>query len=320
MEHDTVIVTRGLGRDFPTTGQPAGTVRALDELEMEVPRGIVFGFLGPNGAGKTTTIRLLLGLLEPTRGSAAVLGLDTVRESAAIREQSGALLEHSGLYEKFSAEENLDFYGRVYRLAVAERRARIQELLEHLQLWSRRTEPLTEWSRGMRQKVAVARALLHRPRLLFLDEPTSGLDPVAAASLRDDLASVAEAEKVTVFLTTHNLAEAERLCALVAIVRSGRLAAFGSPAELRAARSGTQAEIRGRRIGQEALDHLRARPEVVGAELREGGLLLRLAKDAELAPIVTWLVQEGAEVEEVRRGGASLEEVFLELVDDQEEE
>ena len=192
------IRSSGLTRDF-------GALRAVDSLSIEVPAGIVFGFLGPNGSGKTTTIRLLLGLLEPSAGRAEVLGHDVAREAAAIREKSGALLEHPGLYERMSAEDNLDFYGRVWRMPATSRRARIQELMTHLGLWDRRRELVGKWSRGMKQKLAVARTLLHRPALVFLDEPTAGLDPVAAAALRDDLSRIVAAEGATVFLTTHNL-------------------------------------------------------------------------------------------------------------------
>jgi ABC-2 type transport system ATP-binding protein len=175
------IHTDDLTRDFKT-------VRAVDALSLDVPPGILFGFLGPNGSGKTTTIRLLLGLLEPTAGKAEVLGFDTRTRADDIRARVGALLEHPGLYERLSAEDNLEFYGRAWRLPASERGARIKELLSNVGLWERRKEPVGTWSRGMKQKLAVARALLHRPPLIFLDEPTAGLDPVAAAELRQDLA------------------------------------------------------------------------------------------------------------------------------------
>jgi ABC-type transport system involved in cytochrome c biogenesis ATPase subunit len=147
---DTIIRTEKLGRDFKT-------VTAVDDLTLEVPAGVVFGFLGPNGAGKTTTIRLLLGLLEPTRGRAEVLGRDVRTGAGEIRALSGALLEQSGLYERLSAADNLEYYGRIWRLGDADRRARIRELLEHFGLWDRRGEPAGRWSRGMKQKLAVAR-------------------------------------------------------------------------------------------------------------------------------------------------------------------
>src|SRR5258708_10360382 len=210
-----------------------GTVKALDDLSLEVPAGIVFGFLGPNGAGKTTTIHLLLGLLEPTMGQARVLGFDTRTQADAIRARSGALLEFAGLYERMSAQDNLDLYGRIYRMPAPARRARIKELLTHLDLWERRQGQVSTWSRGMKQKLAVARALFHHPPLVFLDEPTAGFDPVAAAALRDDLASLVAREGVTVFLNTHNLTEAEKLCALLAVFRQGNPAPVVAPTDLR---------------------------------------------------------------------------------------
>ena len=198
------IQTHALTRDF-------GAVRAVDSLTLEVPTCIIFGYLGPNGSGKTTTIRLLLGLLEPTSGKAEVLGFDTRTQAEAIRVRSGALLEFAGLYERMSAQDNLDLYGRIYRMPAPARQARIKELLTHLDLWERRRDQVSTWSRGMKQKLAVARALFHHPPLVFLDEPTAGFDPIAAAALREDLASLVAREGVTVFLNTHNLSEAEKL-------------------------------------------------------------------------------------------------------------
>ncbi|NLE77766.1 MAG: ABC transporter ATP-binding protein [Chloroflexi bacterium] len=302
-----------------TLSRHFGAVRAVDGLTLEAPAGIVFGFLGPNGSGKTTTIRLLLGLLEPTAGRAEVLGYDTRSQAAEIRQRAGALLEHHGLYERLSAEDNLAFYGRIWRLSPAERQARIQELLTHMGLWERRQEMVAGWSRGMKQKLAVARALLHRPPLIFLDEPTAGLDPVAAAALRDDLAGLAQREGVTVFLTTHNLAEAEKLCAQVAVIRQGRLLAVGSPAMLRGQTGAPQVHVVGRGFSDEVLALLRGRPEVLSAEAMNGGLSLRLGSGAEAAPLVSLMVSAGAQVEEVRKGQASLEDVFLALMAEEEQ-
>ena len=304
------IRTTDLSRDF-------GPVKAVDGLSLEVAAGTVFGFLGPNGSGKTTTIRLLLGLLEPTRGSAQVLGFDSLTQGDEVRARTGALLEHSGLYERLSAADNLEFYGRVWRLPLPERRARARELLTHLGLWERRNEQVGTWSRGMKQKLAVARALLHRPTLIFLDEPTAGLDPVAAAALRDDLAGLVSREGVTVFLTTHNLAEAEKLCAQVGVIRQGKLLAVGSPDELRARTGGPRAEVVGHGFSEEVLAQLRARPEVVAAEVQNSHLIIELRGEADMAALVSFLVGAGAQVEEVRRGKASLEEVFLTLMEEE---
>jgi ABC-2 type transport system ATP-binding protein len=304
-----IIRTEGLTRTF-------GGVRAVDGLDLEIPAGTVFGFLGPNGAGKTTTIRLLLGLLEPTAGRATVLGFDTRSDAGRIREKSGALLEHHGLYERLSAEQNLEFYARVWRLDGAARAGRIRTLLQPLGLWERRGEPVSRWSRGMKQKLAVARALLHEPSLLFLDEPTAGLDPVAAATLRDELGTLVQREGVTVFLTTHNLAEAERLCGRVAVIKQGRLLATGHPDQLKA-RSATRAEISGRGLDDSTLTLLRGRPGVVRADLQNGRLVLELAEPAETAPLVALIVQNGGLVEEVRKDKGSLEDVFLTLMEEE---
>lgn len=298
-----------LTRDF-------STVRAVDGLSMEVPSGIIFGFLGPNASGKTTTINLLMGLLEPTSGKAEVLGFDTRTQADEVRTRSGALLEHPGLYEQMSAEENLEFYGRVWRLTSAERQARIKELLTHFGLWERRRESVDKWSRGMKQKLAMARALLHRPSLVFLDEPTAGLDVVAAASLRDDLAGLAAREGVTVFLTTHNMAEAEKLCRLVAVIRKGRLLAVGHPDELRAHTGVPHVEVIGSGFNENVLNLLRARPEVSAVEMQDKRLSIQLRQETDVAPLVSLMVSAGVQVEEVRKGKASLEEVFLTLMEE----
>ncbi|MEO8286142.1 MAG: ABC transporter ATP-binding protein [Chloroflexota bacterium] len=310
---EPIIHTEHLSRFY-------GTVKAVDDLTLDVPAGIVFGFLGPNGAGKTTTIHLLLGLLEPTKGQASVLGFDTRTHSDHIRARSGALLEFAGLYERMSAEDNLDLYGRIYHMSAPDRRARIKELLSHLYLWERRKDPVGKWSRGMKQKLAVARALFHHPPLIFLDEPTAGFDPLAAAALRDDLAGIVAREGTTVFLNTHNLTEAERLCAQVGVIRQGKLLIVGSPDELRAREGGPRAEIVGKGFTESMLSGLRARPEVSRAELHGGDthLTIELRGEDRVAPLVTLIVQSGGEIEEVRRGKASLEDVFLTLMSEEE--
>jgi ABC-2 type transport system ATP-binding protein len=293
-----------------------GKVIALDRATFEVPRGIVFGFLGPNGAGKTTVIRLLLGLLRLDAGEATVLGYDVRTQNDSIRERTGALLEHDGLYKRLTAEQNLDFAGRIWRIPRSDRRRRIQELLTRLGLWDRRRDPVAEWSRGMTQKLAVARALLHRPELVFLDEPTAGLDPVAAAALRDDLEHLATDEGVTVFLTTHNLAEAERLCALIGIINKGRVVALGTPGELRDAVGSASVIIRGPTITPAHVAMLNTRSGVVSLTLIEGGVQLVLAPNAAIASIVRALIEHGADIEEVRRERPTLERTFLDLVAD----
>jgi ABC-2 type transport system ATP-binding protein len=292
-----------------------GTVQAVDKLTVEVPSGIIFGFLGPNGAGKTTTIHLLLGLLELTDGQAKVLGFDTQTQADEIRQRTGVLLEHSGLYERLSAEDNLEFYGRIWHLPSPTRKARAKELLDHLCLWERRKETVWTWSRGMKQKLAVARALLHRPSLVFLDEPTAGLDPVAATSLRRDLAVLSSREGVTVFLTTHNLAEAEQLCHQVGVIREGKLVAVGCPNELWARNDAPRVEIAGHGFSEKLLVLLRDRPEVTAADVQDNRLLIDLRGDVSIAPLISLIVGSGASVEEIHRGRADLEAFFLTLME-----
>ncbi len=304
------IRTASLGRRF-------GAVHALDDVTLQVPSGIIFGFLGPNGSGKTTTIRLLLGLLEPTAGSAQVLGFDTRADAAAIRERTGALLEHCGLYERLTAGENLGLYGRFWRMPRADRRARTAELLTLLDLSDRRDEIVGGWSRGMKQQLAIARALYHRPSLVFLDEPTAGLDPLAAVALRDRLAHLAESEGVTVFLTTHNLAEAERLCALAGIVNKGRLLAVAPPAQL-AARSGrTSIEIIGTGLTDAMVEMVAALPAVSSARRDGRALMVGLTSTGGTTQVVRALATAGYQIETIRNTAGSLEDAFHALVEAQ---
>ena len=294
-----------------------GDVQAVNRVTFDVPEGIVFGFLGPNGSGKTTTIRLLLGLLAPDEGQASVLGFDTQKQAGQIRQNSGALLEHTGLYERLSAEANLEYFGRIWHMPAAERKTRIKDLLGDLGLYDRRKENVGTWSRGMKQKLAIARVLIHNPRLIFLDEPTAGLDPVAAVSLREDLLNLVQQHGVTVFLTTHNLAEAEKLCSQVAVIQHGKLLATGSPAELGSNGDRQRLEIVGQGITENILADLRSQPEVLQLKQQNGKLVLEVKQGVATAPFVQKLVAAGAEIEEVHKVKASLEDVFLKLMEEE---
>lgn len=303
------IRTENLTRSF-------NGLKAVDQLTLEVPRGIVFGFLGPNGSGKTTTIRLLLGLLDADEGRAEVLGLDTRTKADEVRKRCGALLEYNGLYERLSAADNLDYYGRIWHMSRTERNARIQQLLTPLELYDRRAEPIGRWSHGMKQKLAVARTLMHRPDLVFLDEPTASLDPVASAALRDDLERLAMQEGVTIFLTTHNLAEAEKLCARVGVISRGQLLAVGSPEELRSRTSAPRLYITGK-FAPQTLEQMKSNSLVKKVEQHNSRLVIDLNDMQRSHEIVTQLVQSGVQIDEVRKEKADLEDVFLNLVDDE---
>jgi len=301
------IQTHNLTRDFKQ-------LRAVDGLTIEVTQSAIFGLLGPNGAGKTTTIRLLLGLLEPTAGHAKVLGFDCHTQASGIRDRTGVLFEHSGLYERLSAEENLDFFGRIWHLSAGERRSRMKDLLYHFDLWDRRKEIVRTLSRGMRRKLAIARVLFHRPNLIFLDEPTSGLDPIASAALREDLRNLTESEGATVFLTTHNLAEAEQICTQVAVIRKGKLLAKGDPKDLANEGIALKVVIIGSNFGDNIPTLLGMNDEVVSVKVNENQLIVELNKNIEIAPLVNLIVNEGAQVEEVHKNRTSLEEAFLKLM------
>ncbi len=304
----TAIQIKALSYDY-------GEMRAINNLSLTVPGGAVFGFLGPNGAGKTTTIHLLLGLLKPTHGQISVLGFDTQTQAHEIRSHTGALLEHTGLYERLSAEDNLNFYARIYRLGSNQRQSRIEELLSQLDLWTRRKELVRTWSRGMKQKLAVARALLHHPKLVFLDEPTAGMDPLAAATLREQLISLSKRENVTVFLNTHNLHEAQSICDLVGILRKGKLIAAGTPDELLGNEDTRQIEIIGNNIDRNIVAILEKTPNVLSVKLVDNRLKLTLNKHSDMVSIINQLASNGVEINEVLNIKTNLEELFLQLME-----
>lgn len=310
---DYVIETKGLTKEF-------GTLRAVDSLDLHVRPGGVYGFLGPNGSGKTTTIRLLLGLLRADAGTARVLGYDVSCDGDAVRASCGALLEHDGLYERLSAEANLDLMGRIWRMERRARDRRTREMLEGLRLWDRRHDPVGEWSRGMKRKLAVARALYARPRLVFLDEPTAGLDPVASAAFIDTLRDLVARDETSVFLTTHDLSDAEHLCDAIGVLRDGRLVAQGTPAEIRALAGGLRVEIVVEQPPAPSRMEELARSLAGFTGVREvalvpTGLTLWLDRGTSTAPLVRFLVEQGIQVEEARKGTATLAEAFLALVD-----
>jgi ABC-2 type transport system ATP-binding protein len=229
--------------DDPSAGSGQALL-AVDHISFEVRQGEIFGFLGPNGAGKTTTIRMLSGLTRPTEGEAHVLGHDLNRELVRIKKAIGVVPETSNLYHELTADDNLLFMAQLYGVPRRERAARAEALLARFGLLEKRDVPFARLSKGMKRALTVAAALIHQPRLLFLDEPTTGLDVLNAHRLRA-LVSRLRGEGVTVFLTTHYLEEAERLCDRVAIIVGGRIVALDTVAELKARVQGrTAVEIR----------------------------------------------------------------------------
>ncbi|MEM2154679.1 MAG: ABC transporter ATP-binding protein [Nitrososphaeria archaeon] len=221
------IIVEGLTKYF-------GSIKAVDHLTFEVGEGEIFGILGPNGAGKTTTIRMLACLIKPSEGSATVGGYDILKDAIKVRELVGILTENPSLYERLTALENMDFFAEAYGVSdKKERYRRIKDWLEFFGLWDRRNDKVVTFSKGMKQKLAIARALVHRPPILFLDEPTSGLDPESSKEIRDLMERLSRREKHTILLCTHRLEDAERLCNRVMIINQGRSIVIGSPEELR---------------------------------------------------------------------------------------
>ncbi|MDP9364982.1 MAG: ABC transporter ATP-binding protein, partial [Chloroflexota bacterium] len=229
------IVACGLHRVFRKRGRPfrpGAPIVAVEEIGFAVPAGTIFGLLGPNGAGKTTTIKMLSTLLLPTRGTASVGGFDVVREEREVRRRLGVVLGGDrGLYAQLSARDNLAYFGRLYGMTRSSIARRVEEMLELVGLRERGDERVEGFSRGMKQRLHLAKALLHDPPILILDEPTIGLDP-AAVDLRQAVAALVP--RRSVLLTTHDMHEADLLCREIAIVDHGRIVAQGSPAQLKA--------------------------------------------------------------------------------------
>ncbi len=303
-----IIETQNLTKEF-------GSLRAVDSLNLRIREGEILVLLGPNGAGKTTSVRLLASILKPTSGRATIAGHDIVEEAKIIRLMVGFLTEFPGLYLRMSLGDYLDFFGELYGISKAERRRRIDELMERFGVLGMRGKRLAEFSKGMRQRVALVRALIHAPQILFLDEPTSAMDPHSAKMVRDYIRGL-RSSRHTILLCTHNLAEAESLADRIAIISQGRITALGTPGELKRQFLGTPLfELR----LASPLDRLLPK---VGewVEIEEHGptwFRYRTSSPEEVNPLLLHrLAEEGAEVITLSEVLRSLEEVYLHIMED----
>jgi ABC-2 type transport system ATP-binding protein len=293
-------------------------VEAVRGISFEVSEGELFGLLGPNGAGKTTTIKMLITLLIPTAGSARVLGYDVVEDAHEVRKRIGYVFGgEKGLYERLSALDNLRYFAELYGVPGHEQKRRIASLFELVGLTGREKERVEGYSRGMRQRLHIARGLLHDPSVLFLDEPTLGLDPVGARELRATIASLAEAGK-TVLLTTHYMFEADAICDRIAVINKGLIVGEGTPGELKAVvAERTVVEIEAFGASEQAIEALRALPGVnwVAVEEREHAQLIRVetSKGHELSREIV-LRLDGAQVGHVVVREPTLEDAYVSLV------
>ncbi|HEY76630.1 MAG TPA: ABC transporter ATP-binding protein [Thermoflexia bacterium] len=308
MTTDPIIVTDSLSRRF-------GDTVAVDGLTLEVYAGEIFGFLGHNGAGKTTTVRLLNGILTPSGGTARVLGLDPVRDGPALRRRTGVLTETPSLDERLTGRENLAIYADLYDVPVDKVPRRVEELLETFGLVDRADEPVGNYSRGMKQRLALARALLHEPEVLFLDEPTAGLDPVATRRVHQLIAHLSHEGRRTVFLCTHNLTEAQELCDRVAVLEHGQLVAVGTPAELaRRLWRGLRLEVELAPEGAHAaVEAMRAISGVDEVEWDASTAVVRVSDREAVPTLVAAAVAAGGRIYRVVPREPTLEDVYFAL-------
>lgn len=294
-----------------------GEVRAVDGVSFFVNPGEVFGFLGHNGAGKTTTIRMMNGVLAPTSGSLEVLGLEPLAQGSSLRRRTGVLTEAPSLDERLTARENLTVYGHLYGVEETQVPDRVNDLLEQFELAARGDDKVGGFSKGMKQRLALARALIHKPELLFLDEPTAGLDPMAARQVHQLIRQLRQAGR-TIFLCTHNLIEAQRLCDRVAVLRQGKLVALGTVAELSARVGGGQElEIEvGEGQLQKSLELVIRRVGADKARVERGFLVVDQAKRHQIPALLADLVDAGVQLYRVSPQEPSLEEIYFGLHQD----
>ncbi len=303
---NTIIQLRDLTRSF-------GSIRAINGISFTVEEGEVFGLLGPNGSGKTTLVRLLNGVLAPTSGTATLFGRDVTVDGAYIRSRTGVLTETPSLYERFTAKKNLSFFGRFYGIPDADLTARVDRILALLNLADRADEPVGGFSRGMKQRLAIARALLHDPQVIFLDEPTSGLDPESSRQVDGIIRELASDNGKTIFLCTHNLNEAQHLCSRVAMINKGRILALGSIHEL------TERLWKALPLEMEfltppsdiVLRNIRAIDGVIIESIREKILTLRISQKHLIPSVIRAVVMDGGEIFRVTPRDYSLEEIYF---------
>lgn len=299
-----MIRTQNLSKQFNTT-------LAVDNLTLDVSEGEVFGFLGPNGAGKTTTVRMLTSLIGPTSGSAIVNGFQVGKQDTEIRRSVGILTEAPGMYDNLSAEFNLEIYASLYE--VQDPKSQVEKYLRMLGLWERRHDETGTFSKGMKQKLAIARALLHEPRILFLDEPTAALDPEASHLVHDFINELRK-EGRTIFLCTHNLDEADRLCDRIAVFKTHMLV-VDTPSNLRSQLFGRKVVFHLAKSDESLAATIRSLPFVREAKVIENKLLVNLeAPEIHNPEIIRVLVGAGADIQFVGELRHSLEDVYLQLV------
>jgi ABC-2 type transport system ATP-binding protein len=292
-----------------------GTLKAIDGLTFKVEAGEVFGMLGPNGAGKTTMVRLINGLLAPSSGTIRAFGLDPVKQGDAVRAQTGVLTETPSLYERLSARDNLLLFGKLYGVPEDKLNARVDAILADLGLAARAKDKAGGYSKGMKQRLAIARALLHEPQILFLDEPTAGLDPEAARHVTDLIEQLSRERGRTVLLCTHNLNEAQRLCDRVAVMNQGRALALGSLEQLsHELWRSIWVDIELRVVPTESLiNDLRGVSGIKEVQSDNQKLAIQVESEDSIPHAVAQIAALGGQITRVNPREHSLEEIYFEL-------
>jgi len=278
----------------------------LRSISFSVKRGDIFGYLGPNGAGKTTTIRTILGLFQPTAGKVLVMGKPVDDDS--VKRKIGFVLEADGLYDNLTAYRNLEYYCQLYDVPQDERRKRIEGVLELVDLSDRGSDKVSIYSKGMRQKLALARAMVHDPEVLILDEPTAGIDPTGQIEVRKIILDLAQKGK-TIFFSSHNLDEVQRICNRIALIHQGKIKLQGELSKLRL-------KTGGGRVVVETAEPLKEIPDLPG--LQEVNDRMLIFSNGDVSEIISALTQHGIKIEEVRREKASLEELYTAMVKEAE--
>ena len=290
-----------------------GNIIAVDNISFDVQESKIFGFLGPNGAGKTTTLRMLSTLIQPTNGHIVINDHDCKKDSGYIRSIIGLLTETPGMYEKISAYENLNYFSGFYGIDEQKRKTNIERFLKMFGLWDRKDSLVSTFSKGMKQKLALARALVHEPKILFLDEPTAALDPESAHMVRTFIESLKN-ERTTVFLCTHNLEEASTLSDIVCIIKS-KIIKISTLDELQKNKKEKKIEIVFKENAQKYIDLLKTFKEIASLEVKENKAVFALENPEILNPkIIKLLVDNGSEIVYFNEIKASLEEIYLDLI------
>jgi ABC-2 type transport system ATP-binding protein len=305
-----MIICEGLTKTFEL-------ITAIQDFTLEIPDGCIFGLLGPNGAGKTTTMRMLSCLIRPTSGKAQIGSYEIGKKEDAqkIRGMIGLLPEVPGLYETLGAYKNLDYYGQFYGVPKQRREESIRITLTDLGLWDRRNEPVGGFSKGMKQKIAIARALIHDPKYIFLDEPTASLDPAAAKIVREYILELKKRGD-TILINTHNLSEAERICDQVALVKN-KIVKVGNPKGLARGLFARTIRITMQKIPPALLKDISSLDFVSQAQIKGNQLILNVRDPEEDNPqVISWLIQQGLPVQFVSEEEHSLEDVYMKLIEE----